>query len=408
MTENQVSTCRVCPLCGSGYAYQLVKMDFAIPYDSVLPSQYRIVQCGQCGFVYDDVDVGADTFARYYASAGKYVQKGVGGSGDITPVDRERYQGIIDFISPELSGKDVRIVDVGCGKGGLLRVFRENGYARLCAIEPSEGCVELMRKEFGLEAICATITDLPRGRKFDLVSISNVFEHLYTVHDAVEAIDGIVEIGGLVYVDVPDGSRYWQYFYAPWYSFDMEHINHFDVSSMSALWTQHGYRCVKSAELVGTPVPGRHVPMCRVLLQKVSNAKGEGHAVLCSPCLGQGIEQFITCSRQAEAQILSLAEIKGPICFWGCGAYAKWLLKWGNSHALHRPSFIFDAGVSISGSSTIEGVPLVSPKDFERFATPDSAIVVTSVLYERQIVEGLRKRGWTGRIYSASTGTQLV
>ena len=41
------------------------------------------------------------------------MQKGVGGSGDITPVDRERYQGIIDFISPELSGKDVRIVDVG-------------------------------------------------------------------------------------------------------------------------------------------------------------------------------------------------------------------------------------------------------------------------------------------------------
>ena len=85
---------RYCPICNTYHPKLLQEMTFLQSQSGLLPNKYNIVVCNNCGFVYDDVDVGADVFAKYYAASGKYVQKGIGGSA----------------IFPRWIGEDTRIL----------------------------------------------------------------------------------------------------------------------------------------------------------------------------------------------------------------------------------------------------------------------------------------------------------
>lgn len=391
---------RRCPICGNYQPELLQEMEFAQPACAILPSVYRIVVCSGCGFVYDDVDVGAEVFLKYYAASGKYVQRGIGGSGDISKIDSIRYNGIVQFIESVVKRKDVQIADVGCGKGGLLRVFTERGYHGVHGFEPSSACVEIMKQEFGIPATCAGITDLRDcDSKFDVVVVSNVFEHLFTVHDAIEAIAHILNDYGIVYIDVPDGSRYHECFYAPYYSFDMEHINHFNVSSMKYLWAQHGFKCMRSEETIGTPVPERHIPMCRFLFKKEEKSKSK-----IGESLVLGVSRFIEKSRITEKRLARRLTLEKAPCYWGCGAYAKWLLSRFASSTLGQPSVIVDAGAGVSSNETINGIQIVAPSALDQSVDFAKTMIITSVLYERQIFAGLKKLGWKGPIFSGSTG----
>lgn len=394
---------RRCPLCENYDPELMANLIFAHGAKAILPATYHVVVCRKCGFVYDDVDVGVETFEKYYAASGKYAQRGIGGSGDISRIDRLRYEGIVKFIEPvlRLGPGFVSIADVGCGKGGLLRVFKEHGYIVLHGFDPSPACVAMLREQHGIPATRMGITDLGRVRKkFDLVVVSNVFEHLFNFHDAIDAVDNVLKDGGLVYVDVPDASRYHRCFYAPYYSFDMEHINHFNVATMMDAWARHGYECIKTEELFGTPVPGRRVPMCRMLVRKnkcLVKKRGEGPA--------SGVRRFVKKSRSAE-KLLETRQIPDGCYYWGWGAYAKWLKNRFAGTPLGSPEIIFDAGVIKSFAERINGIPLVKVSEMKKVADMCRPMVITSVLYERQILAELQKMGWKGPIYSGATGVR--
>ncbi len=393
---------RHCPLCGTYKPETLTTLVFAQGRNAILPATYHVVRCRTCDFVYDDVAVEADVFARYYAESGKYVQRGIGGSGDISAVDRKRYEGIIQFLKPALRCTSIAIADVGCGKGGLLRMFKEHGYSSLHGFEPSPACVDIIEHEHGISATCAGIGDLyGRPERFELITISNVFEHLYSVHDAIDAIDSILQDNGYVYVDVPDGSRYNEWFYAPYYSFDMEHINHFNVSAMECLWAKHGYKCIKAEELTGTPVPGRHIPMCRLLFQKKGGgmSKRRWHV----KGLAEGVHKFIEQSRQVESKLekKSFPDVK---YYWGCGAYAKWMLNRFADSTLGNPLAIVDVGARRSFDDSVKGIPIIRPSDMGGIVDQDHTMIITSVLYEKQIFARLKELGWSGPVYSGASG----
>lgn len=395
-------TNRLCPVCSCSNIERLQTLSFAADDGDVLPTEYVIVACRRCGFVYDQLAASKEILSTHYARSTKYVRVQVGGSGDLSEVDKVRYQATIDFCKPYV-GPEASVVDVGCGKGGLLFWFQHNGYKKLMGVEPSMGCVEYTRKVFGIHSECADIEHLPSGMTADLVVISNVFEHLWDPIDAARSVDGIVKEGGYVCVEVPDGSRYDEFFYAPYYSFDMEHINHFDLISMENLWGRLGYRVLDKVEYVGMPVEGRSIPMLRVIVQKATAE--EKPLIVSRAC--EGISRFINLSRRAESALVEkMASLRTPVCYWGCGAYAKWFLNRFEATPVGTPEFIVDR--SASGDRRVGDIPVVRPEVlFGSSERKAMNIVVTSVLYENEIGKSLIEGG-CARIYSASTGERLT
>ena len=392
---------RLCPICSGNDVDCLQRLSFAHDTCEVLPTDYAIMSCNRCGFVYDDLAASEDILASHYQQSTKYVQPQIGGSGDLTDVDKARYQETVDFCKPYI-GFDVSIVDIGSGKGGLLSWFKRNGYGSLLGIEPSPGCVDYMQKVFKIPSVCADIEHLPNGLAADLVVVSNVFEHLWDPFNAAQSVDGIVKKGGCVCIEVPDASRYDQFFHAPYYSFDMEHINHFDMVSMENLWGRLGYCAVDRAEYVGMPVPGRHIPMMRLLLRKCRD--GERGMVVSTT--REGIMRFIGRSRDVEDSLCrSDLSLRHPVAYWGCGAYAKWFLERFAEYPVGHPDVIIDR--SAEGGGHVGGIPLVDPETFFANAPGDGVMLVTSVLYEDQICSALLASSWRGSTFSASSGLDL-
>ena len=48
---------------------------------------------------------------------------------------------------------------------------------------------------------------------------------------------------GIIYIEVPDANRYSNYYVVPFYYFDCEHINHFDINSLKNLFEDNEFKC---------------------------------------------------------------------------------------------------------------------------------------------------------------------
>lgn len=386
-----IETRRHCPACGGSRAELLQELFFAHETGSPLPERYRVCLCGRCGFVFDDVEADAGAFRQYYRTAAKYAMGNIAGAGGISESDRKRYVALLEFLRPFLR-EEMSVADIGCGKGGQLRILREHGFRNLYGVDASEKCVEFMRS-LGMRAICSALEELPAGLRFDLLVVSNIFEHLWDPTAAAMCLERNLNPGGLVCVEVPDASRYRDFAHGVYYYFDMEHINHFDRKSMEQLWNRAGFRAVAARETVSEPVPGFPCPMLNMLLARDASVSPPRYPAKC----GDSVKAYIRAMRERELRLGEIAVPQDGECFlWGAGAYAKWLIGNGKLEAL-RPAGIVDRNPNLQGK-LVGCLPVLPPEQLMRHNRRKSTLLITSILYARSIREQLLADGWIGRI----------
>lgn len=85
-----------------------------------------------------------------------------------------------------------RILDVGCGTGGMLGLLREFGEVE--GLESSDDAIRLCTARLGADVVIhrgLIPDDLPTDRRYDVVTAFDVLEH---VDDPVRALKGIREV----------------------------------------------------------------------------------------------------------------------------------------------------------------------------------------------------------------------
>src|SRR5581483_4040567 len=92
---------------------------------------------------------------------------------------REENEGTLRKIALLKPTRDVRILDVGCGTGVLLRALEAAGYTNVTGIELSEYAAFVARKNVKGAVHVGDIldVDLPSGG-FDVINATEVIEHL--------------------------------------------------------------------------------------------------------------------------------------------------------------------------------------------------------------------------------------
>lgn len=108
--------------------------------------------------------------------------------------------------------KQIRILDAGCGTGGLLRYFRHNGYTNTVGLDISDIAVEFSRNQ-GFEIIKGSIADpyvLKRIGKVDVIvsmdvicSLPDEGERVVFFREAAQLLNN----KGLMIVQTPAFSR---------------------------------------------------------------------------------------------------------------------------------------------------------------------------------------------------------
>jgi len=87
---------------------------------------------------------------------------------------------VLDVLAGHFSTKKLRILDAGCGTGGMLERLRDAGYADLRGFDASPDAVAFTRQRgFSLET--GTLQDMPTlfpGERFDVVICNDVITYL--------------------------------------------------------------------------------------------------------------------------------------------------------------------------------------------------------------------------------------
>jgi SAM-dependent methyltransferase len=388
---------RACPICGCEQGDVLTTISLMPIVTERLPPDFDVCLCERCRFCFDDMDATQDCFDAYYKTSGKYAQANTGGSGGSNKVDIERWENVIGIIA-SLLPKDKRIVDIGCGKGGLLKALKNFGYRDLVGIEPSAACRDGL-KEYGI-ASYSSITDcLGEETSFDCVVCTQVLEHIYFLNHFIDGMTQLLSPNGLIYVDVPDASVYAKHFHAPFYYFDREHINHFTPTSLNNLFGQllsFVSVCSESSEI--TIIAGVKYPILSAVFQA-----SPGKVVI--NCIDPAVDGLIAYKALSERtdnypEIDSLKSSTAPILLWGLGSHLRRLMKKGIFLNVTLTGIIDrDRG---GQGEYFSGFPILSPSAIGNPCNQNATIIITSVLYAKQIHESLIAQAFKGRIIRIS------
>lgn len=98
-----------------------------------------------------------------------------------------------------------RMLDIGSGRGEFLNEANKTGYYECVGVELSSKAADLSRKRFGLEVFVAPFhPGLFPDRKFDVVYMRHVIEHIEKPREFLESIRSICNPGAVVVVHLPN------------------------------------------------------------------------------------------------------------------------------------------------------------------------------------------------------------
>lgn len=158
---------------------------------------------------------------------------------------------VSDFTSYRTSGE---FLDIGSGAGSLLAAATEQGW-NATGTEVSDSAVGLLRQR-GLSVFQGLLHDAKfADNKFDVVTASEVLEHVYEPFEFVSEIHRILRPGGLFWLSTPHGHglairllrERWSQVEPP------VHINLFSSKGLNILLKRAGFKSVSAFSLGTNP-----------------------------------------------------------------------------------------------------------------------------------------------------------
>jgi 2-polyprenyl-3-methyl-5-hydroxy-6-metoxy-1,4-benzoquinol methylase len=146
--------------------------------------RFRIVRCEGCGLLFVSPRLTPEENEALYDEA-YFNGAGFDPSVNYMRLDQQadmrqgENAGILQKIRALKPARDIRILDVGCGTGGLLRALGDAGYEHISGIELSSYAADIARKHTHAEVFTGDILALPLPKaSVDVINATEVIEHL--------------------------------------------------------------------------------------------------------------------------------------------------------------------------------------------------------------------------------------
>ena len=377
MSKNSLQ--RPCPVCGHTIGELLHKQKFILSDNHVLPSKYDVVACKNCGFIFADTAANQIIYDRYYSEMSKYEMAYVNNETSLF-IERAAWIGTL------IHNKDASIIDVGCGNGQLLLELRKLGFSNLTALDPSPKCIEDIRQR-RFNGIVGSILDISPSIRYDAVVLSGVLEHIFDVAKVLQTLKLWTKSDGLLLIFVPDASRYQDYDTIPFDYFNIEHINHFDETSLINLGFFHGLRVTN---FIKTTIRLSQVeqPVIFCAYRNVDKTSIDSRNYSKKMILS-----YITRTREnnnVHLLINKLAESGEEIVIWGAGNYTNRLMAESNLSKCNIVMLVDNDKHKQSGS--INGRPICSPNELLNMKN-NPTIIIAAAIFHNEIIGEIKRMG---------------
>jgi SAM-dependent methyltransferase len=207
----------------------------------VAAGEFEVRVCRDCGSGATLPAVGEAELGAYYGDA-----YGPHGSGALTgtlaaAAMAARLRGRL--FRPLRRGDPGAALDVGSGRGDLLRVLRRRGWA-VTGLEPSPEAARVAER-LGVETAVGTLAGAELSpRAFDAAIFHHSLEHVARPVEALRRARALLEPGGAVYVAVPNfASRSARRRGEEWWALDVpRHRTHFTPRGLEGALRRAGLR----------------------------------------------------------------------------------------------------------------------------------------------------------------------
>ncbi len=230
-----------CPLCSSKNIKRFKKGTFDPEHissenfnitDSNYGSAWTFFRCRDCRFVFSNPYVPEDKILEFYSGLEdrEYNSEAEGRA--------RNFKTILKRLN-KIAKPGKTLLDVGAASGIFLHLACRDGY-EISGIEPSSFLVEEAERFYGLKLFRGTIEHYRPGKKFAVIALLDILEHLVEPDIFWDKIDNLLEKDGIVVIVTPDinsitariaGKRWWHYRIA--------HINFFSLKSILYLLNKH-------------------------------------------------------------------------------------------------------------------------------------------------------------------------
>ena len=384
---------RKCPICSDENKNFIYKQNFGNKSIAIMEC-YDVVACKNCGFVFADNIPSQDEFNKYYEVMSKWEFNYKDG---IVSDDYQNYfKKIIDYLIPRLEDKNASIMDIGCSTGCLLNMLKEKGYTNLLGVDPSPVCAKTVKELYKIDAVVNNIANLNIDKKFDLIILSAVLEHLVDFNGSLNKIKSLLNEGGLLFVEVPDATRFDSYIFTPFQQFSIEHIDYFSEQSLTNLLEKLGFEILqiqKNENTVNQTIDPDIFSLARISHQpkqcfvkdNITEKKLKDYISKCEE-MDIKVNKFIHETLAKNDKII----------VWGVGTHTQRLV--GAGLDLSKVLYFVDSNARYKGRK-INGVEIKSPQDIKE----DVPILVSTFSYQeevaRQIKDNLKLKNEIIKIY---------
>ena len=236
---------KVICLCGRDNSDLVARRDrYGLPVNTHL--------CRHCGTMWTSPRLVEQSLSLFYEQDYRSIYIGHAQGPDAffeqqVKIGRSVYDYIASEVDTEFTSPS-RVFDIGCGAGGMLIPFQQQGW-QVAGCDLGSEYLERGR-EVGLTLEQGGPSILQQHGCADLVILSHVLEHLPNPKQSLEEISGLLIDGGYLYIELPGIFNIHRTYKDPLRFLQNAHFYHFTLSTLSTLLADAGYHLVKGDEQI--------------------------------------------------------------------------------------------------------------------------------------------------------------
>jgi len=226
-----------CPVCGSSHFFKIYGVNI-----------FDVCLCHFCGLVclnprMDEKgymeklikNYRKDLFGDYLAvpvNSDELYNKAIE-----TPTLKKVFNDLKKYLSNE-----TKILEVGCGAGEELILFKQNGFNNLTGIDPFSEYCQILKKIYDIECYDKSLSEFAemsgKKKKFDCIILNNVIEHFVEPDKDLKTINNLMAEGGILYITTTDLYK----FRNPFSQFCIPHTFYFSRITLENLLKKCGFK----------------------------------------------------------------------------------------------------------------------------------------------------------------------
>jgi len=201
--------------------------------------------CKNCGMMWTNPRMTEKSLAQFYNEDYRSIYVGSPQAPDDFFEEQVTHgKQIYKFVISEFNNKDnLTIFDIGCGAGGILIPFRDEG----CLTYGCDMGSEYLKKgrEEGLILEDGDENSLRKYKKADLIILSHVLEHFSDPLKTLRSIADLLATDGYIYIELPGIFKIHETYGDILLFLQNAHLYHFTLKTLTYIMNQMGFKFVK-------------------------------------------------------------------------------------------------------------------------------------------------------------------